>query len=271
MPSLSALCLPLMLLGASAATARPADVTATQEQTRADWQRYWGEESSLVPSIRFPHHECFEQAALAQELPVGLLLALARGESNFDPQAASHANAHGLMQIQWPGTAQDLGFASIAELVQPCPNVDGGARYLKMLLERYDNDIHLSLAAYNYGLGRIKPGTERIPDGAAWYSGYIYNHLRYVLEKASPAAARPAPRNYEDEQRLTIQTFESPERAERFVAFLRDKVPQARLDWFDRRLGRWSVDLLYQDEQERERSVQLLESEGGFTVRESER
>ena len=247
---------------AGPAAAKFESVVATPEETSASWRAYMSDERGAVPTVAFPYAECFARSAAAHDMPVTLLLAVARGESDFDPEAISEADAYGLMQIQWPGTAGDLGIDSLDRLVDPCTNVDGGTRYLKMLIERYGGDVHLALAAYNYGLGRIAPGATRIPDGASLYSGYIYNHLRYVLGRSAPEAEREAPARYADERRQTIQTFNDPARAEAFVAYLRDKVPEARLDWFDRRLGRWGVVLLYQDEAERARSVELLERAG---------
>ena len=115
------------------------------------------------------------------DLPETLLLAVARGESDFEPTARSKANAHGVMQILWPTTARHLGIYRLSELYDPCTNIDAGARYLKELVARFDGNLHLALAAYNYGPERISADVANIPKGATWYSGYIYRHLDYVL------------------------------------------------------------------------------------------
>lgn len=262
------LAIALMLLSTFAAVpavAKLAGVTASQAEIRAGWQRFRDRETNLIPQARFPHQACFEASSARHDIPLSLLLAVARGESNFDPRAVSKADARGLMQILWPGTAKHLGIVDEARLFDPCTNVDAGARYLVELMQRYDGDVHLALAAYNYGPGRIAPDAVVVQEGAAWYSGYIYNHLRYVLGTASSEAARRAPANYADEKSQIIITFHDPRRAESFVSYLRDQVPQARLDWFDRGLGRYSVVLLYQDEREYASSREYLAA-SGFTV-----
>ena len=89
------------------------------------------------------------------------------------------------MQILWPDTARHLGIYRLSQLYDPCTNIDAGARYLKELLGNYDDNLHLALAAYNYGPSRIAKDGFNIPSGAEWYSGYIYRHLNYVLGDGS--------------------------------------------------------------------------------------
>ena len=69
------------------------------------WQNYLDNDTQVEPSYRFPHANCFRVAALTHGLPNTLLLAIARGESDFAATARSKANAHGVMQILWPTTA----------------------------------------------------------------------------------------------------------------------------------------------------------------------
>lgn len=252
----------LVLMTLNVVQARPSVVTASQGDIDRAWQHYWNDRRDWMPTAEFPHLACFEEAATRHDVPLTLLLAVARGESNFDAHAVSKADALGVMQILWPGTAKDLGFERRAQLFEPCPNIDAGARYLDGLLERYDDNVHLALAAYNYGPGRIEPGARQIQNGAAWYSGYILNHLDYVIGRSAPNATRQAPREYDDERRETLMTFWEPERAARFVAYLRDEVPAVRLDWFDLGLGRFTVDLLYQDDAERRQARRALRKVG---------
>ena len=100
------------------------------------WRLFLSEQSASPPARSFPFGECFEASAREHDLPVTLLLAVARGESDFDPEARSNANALGLMQIRWPVTARHLGIEEQTGLYDPCTNVDAGARYLKELLAR---------------------------------------------------------------------------------------------------------------------------------------
>ena len=227
------------------------------------WTRYARERIDHPPAMRFPYQHCFTRAAAAHKLPESLLLAVARGESDFDPNARSHANAHGLMQILWPGTARHLGLYRLAELYDPCKNVDAGARYLKELMNRYDDDLHLSLAAYNYGPQRIPVNGTRIPNGAVWYSAYILRHLNYVLGDRLPAASPPG-REYNSEGRVELAVFHEPYRAQAFVDALERLAPSLQLDWFRSDPTQFKVMLSYENKADFERSRTQL-ARAGFS------
>jgi hypothetical protein len=233
---------------------------ADAEAMRAAWRSYASREAHREPVGEFPYEVCFRRAAAAHELPLSLLLAVARGESSFKPWARSHANAYGLMQILWPDTAHELGIYRVADLFDPCTNVEAGARYLKMLRERYDGDLHLSLAAYNYGPNRIAVNATRIPRGASWYSGYIYRHLRTVLgEDPGPAAERADAETGPGRRRLI--TFENPGRAEAYIEALRRTLPSGRFEWFRTAKG-YEVYLAYAGTAELSRARSALASLG---------
>jgi hypothetical protein len=233
-----------------------------QEPTKggleARWQAYMARAEQTTPSRDFPYAHCFSKAATTHGLPETLLLAVARGESDFDPKARSSANAYGLMQILWPGTAEHLGIHSLSKLQQPCVNVDAGARYLKEMLARYQGNLHRALAAYNYGPGRIPVTDGRIPNGAAWYSGYIYRHLDYVLNGTGKAPKGGTGGS----GRLLVIRFLRPYRAAAFVQSLQPVLGGIRLDWFRRPAGGFDVMMIYQSPEQLRRGKRLLSGQG---------
>ena len=93
-----------------------------------------------------------EQYAAEHKLNPVLVRAVIEAESAFNPRAVSHVGAMGLMQLM-PGTARDLG---VVNPFDPEDNIRGGTKYLRSLLDRFDDDVDLALAAYNAGPGAVE-------------------------------------------------------------------------------------------------------------------
>lgn len=92
-----------------------------------------------------------QQAADKFNLPTKLIKSVIKHESNFNASAVSSAGATGLMQLM-PATARGLGVQNIQD---PLENVMGGSKYLRQMLDKYNGDLPLALAAYNAGPGNV--------------------------------------------------------------------------------------------------------------------
>ncbi len=170
---LSALCVVYALLSASPANAQIAKVTDDSGR------RFWVNAEPIAKiaparprnSIYMPSERSFlgqadrpavtidrdgiermvHEAADRHNVDPALVRAVIETESNWNPSAFSRKGAVGLMQLM-PTTAQRFG---VRDLYTPQQNVEAGVKYLKTLLERYDGNLDLALAAYNAGEGAV--------------------------------------------------------------------------------------------------------------------
>lgn len=94
----------------------------------------------------------FQEASETYGVPLSLLKAVAKAESDFNPNVVSSAGAVGIMQLM-PATAKELGVQNIYDVKE---NIMGGAKELSGLLKRYDGDLTLTLAGYNAGIGNVQ-------------------------------------------------------------------------------------------------------------------
>jgi soluble lytic murein transglycosylase-like protein len=99
-----------------------------------------------------PFHGIIMQVAGRYEVDPHLVRAIIFAESGFNPRAKSKKGARGLMQLM-PSTAKALGVRNVYD---PKENIDGGVRYFRLLLDRFDGDVQLALAAYNAGSRHVR-------------------------------------------------------------------------------------------------------------------
>jgi len=97
-------------------------------------------------------HPIILQEADRHEIDPALVKAIIMAESGYNPNAISEKGAKGLMQLM-PSTAQALG---VEDVFNPQQNISGGVRYFKKLVNRFDGDIKLALAAYNAGSKKVR-------------------------------------------------------------------------------------------------------------------
>jgi soluble lytic murein transglycosylase-like protein len=102
---------------------------------------------------------CIIEAAQLYQLPIPLILAIIRKESNFAHQAVSPKGAMGLMQLM-PGTAASLG---VRDPFDPRENILAGCRYFRFLLNYFKGNVPLALAGYNAGYHRVISAGFQVP------------------------------------------------------------------------------------------------------------
>jgi soluble lytic murein transglycosylase-like protein len=110
-----------------------------------------------------------DKASATYGIDKGLISSVIQAESDFNVNATSPKGAMGLMQLM-PDTARGLG---VSNAYDPEQNVMAGTRYLKSLLNRYNGDVKLALAAYNWGMGNLERSTGKLPEETRNYIARI--------------------------------------------------------------------------------------------------
>ncbi len=134
-----------------------------------------------------------------------LLYAIMHQESSFKSRAISPKGARGLMQLM-PFTAMRYGVTNIFD---PRQNIEGGARYVRFLLDRFDGDISLVLAGYNAGEGAVDKYGWHIPPYSETQE-YVRRISRRYAVLRDPNAALYAPRvaRMQDKQSAPLTVYE---------------------------------------------------------------
>ena len=135
-------------------------------------------------------------AAIRNQVPPELVLAVIQQESNWDVEAYS-GEAHGLMQLT-PGTAERFGL-SIGAIYSPTDNIEVGTKYLGWLIRRYDGNLLKAVAAYNAGEGAVDrydgvppyPETEKFVDRVTAFYGQPLTARRVSTELDIDLDAEP--------------------------------------------------------------------------------
>jgi soluble lytic murein transglycosylase-like protein len=122
-----------------------------RQRQRARQRQSERSSNSSAPGRAQRYLRHIQKAAQLYQLPAAFLRAVMKVESDYTPRAVSHAGAMGLMQLM-PQTAAAMG---VRNPFDPKQNILGGARYLRVLANKFNGDLVLTIAAYNAGEGAV--------------------------------------------------------------------------------------------------------------------
>lgn len=129
--------------------------------------------------------DAIESAALRYKIPGHLIRAVMHAESGFDPNAVSVVGASGLMQLM-PQTAQEM---FVKDIFDPEQNIEGGARYLRVLANEFEGDMVKMVAAYNAGPDAVRKYGGQIPPYAETQA-YVRKVLALYFQYKARAAGQ---------------------------------------------------------------------------------
>lgn len=166
-------------------------VTFTNVPNHAGFRRVFRDTSRPAISngmVDSGYDDYIQRASGRYNIDPDLIRAVIKAESDFKVSARSNKGAMGLMQLM-PDTAR---LHNISDAYDPSENVEGGARHLRMLLDRYQGDLELSLAAYNAGSAAVEKhrGVPPFPETKEYVRRVLrfYNSYRNALQPFQPVA-----------------------------------------------------------------------------------
>ena len=178
--------------------AAAADARAKAEQAPTD--------PGVLPKSINPDmlHQMVQETAQKHDVDPALVSAVISTESNWNTSALSRKGAQGLMQLV-PETAQKLG---VFNAWDPQQNIDGGVRYLHMLLDRYNGDLPKALAAYNAGPSAVDRwgGVPNYPETQEYVRKVTHTYFRpgSAQQSGSRAGSKPIYRFATDDGRVVF-------------------------------------------------------------------
>jgi soluble lytic murein transglycosylase-like protein len=155
----------------------PVQIRETEKPTDSRCRRQ-GESNPKTRGQNFDYP--ISEAAAKYDLDPALIRAVIQVESNRNPEAVSPAGAQGLMQLM-PKTAAAMGLNNPFD---PAQNIEGGSRYLRQLLNRYQGNRRLALAAYNWGMGNLEKRPEALPKETQHYILKVEKAYTEILNRA---------------------------------------------------------------------------------------
>jgi soluble lytic murein transglycosylase-like protein len=155
------------------------------EDENAGGQSIYGALSGYMNKKEQLFHPIIIQVSSRYQVDPALVKAIIMAESGYNPKAISKSGAKGLMQLM-PGTADALG---VQDVFNPHQNISGGVRYFKQLMNQFDGDVKLALAAYNAGSRNVRQYKGIPPFKATRY--YIDNVFKYYRHYKNRRAGGP--------------------------------------------------------------------------------
>ena len=180
----------------------------------------------------FPYEKELAGAAERYHLPLPFVLAVARGESFFDPTAVSARGAVGIMQLM-PETAADYDLEP-GDLTNPEKNIDAGVHLLANLYQQLQ-DPYLTLAAYYCGCGGVDRENFSLRPDCDEYVRYINTHLQKIIAQGTRDESIPSRKSF-----FVLTAFDNFLDAKQFIDLLASRTTALELELLRKETGKRS-------------------------------